>query len=233
MPWFSSNLTVEYVDHMGSDERVIEAMLASTDKIAAADDLARTPGRINWLMRDKHGSPFEHTALTAYVEAPIKVFREWHRHRIGFSYNEMSGRYVILPDRFYVAPPERPLVQIGRPGHYTYIAGTTDQYAQYLTLTEGAHNRAYVTYEKLLELGIAKEAARDVLGTGIYSKMFVTLNLRSAFSFLALRTNDPRAHHPSKPMWEIEQCALALEVIVATHWPLAYEAFNMNGRVSP
>lgn len=233
MTRFSSDLKVEYVDHMGHDQRVVEAMLASTDTAEAAADLERTPGRINWLMRDKHGSPFEHTALTCFVEAPIKVFREWHRHRIGFSYNEMSGRYVVLPDLFYVAPRHRPLVQVGRPGHYEYVMGDDDQYRRYCDTVQESHMRAYRDYEQLLDDGIAKEAARDVLGTGIYSKMFVTLNLRSALSFLALRTNDPRALAPSKPMWEINQCALKLEAIVEQHWPLSYAAFNDHKRVAP
>lgn len=233
MPNFTSDLTVEYIDHMGNDERVVQAMLASTDKQDAADDLTAQPGRINFLMRDKHGSPFEHTALTLFVQAPIKVFREWHRHRIGFSYNEMSGRYVVLPDLFYIAPPERPLGQVGKPGHYTYVPLDEDAYRLYVREMQEAHTYAYRKYERLLALGVAKEAARDCLGTGIYSKMFVTLNLRSAFSFLALRTNDPRALHPSKPMWEIEKCARQVEDIVAERWPLSYAAFNQMQRVAP
>lgn len=230
---FRSDMTVQYVDHMGSDESVIQAMLVSTDTQDAADDLIKQPGRINFLMRDRHGSPFEHTALTLYIEAPIMVFREWHRHRIGFSYNEMSGRYTVLPNVFYVPGSDRPLVQIGKPGAYSFVPAEPEAHAFAVGTIMDAHRVSYATYEALLEAGIAREMARSVLGVGIYSKMFVTLNARSCMSFLSLRTRHPDSHFPSFPQHEINMCADIVEEVFAKYFPLTHEAFNKNGRVAP
>ena len=86
-------------------------------------DAPRSKGLINFLMRDRHGSPFEHNSMTFYVQAPIFVFREFMRHRIA-SYNEESGRYRELRPVFYVPGPDRNLVQIGKTGAYEFIPGT-------------------------------------------------------------------------------------------------------------
>ena len=83
-------------------------------------------GLINYLMRDRHGSPFEHNSMTFYVQAPIFVFREFMRHRIA-SYNEESGRYRELRPVFYVPGPERNLVQVGKPGAYEFLPGSPEQ----------------------------------------------------------------------------------------------------------
>lgn len=230
---FRSDMTVDYIDHMGSDERVVQAMLVSTDTAAAAADMEKAPGRINFLMRDRHGSPFEHTAFTFYVEAPIFVFREWHRHRIGFSYNEMSGRYSELPPTFYVPGPERNLVQQGKPGAYTFVPGTEYQHGNVVLGIRDACTTAYTTYQRLLENGIAREIARAVLPVNTYSKMFVTLNARSLMSFLSLRTKDEASTFPSFPQREIEMCAEQVEVWFSTLFPLTHAAFQANGRVSP
>lgn len=230
---FRSTMVVKYVDHMGSDQRVIEAMLVSTDTVKAAQDMQKMPGRINWLVRDRHGSPFEHTALTLYVEAPIFVFREWHRHRIGFSYNEMSGRYSVLPGLFYFPDDQRNLRQVGKPGSYTYEPGTYSQKRSLEGTIRLSSRRAWGSYNTLLDQGIAKEVARMVLPVNIFSKMFVTLNARSAMAFLSLRTKDEASHFPSFPQREIEMCAEMVEAIFKEHWPLTHAAFVTNGRVCP
>jgi hypothetical protein len=91
-------------------------------------DSGRSAGLINYLMRDRHGTPFEHSSMTFYVQAPIFVFREFMRHRT-FSYNEESGRYRQLDPVFYVPGPGRMLVQAGKPGAYEFTAGTPEQHA--------------------------------------------------------------------------------------------------------
>lgn len=231
---FSSELTVDYRDHMGNDDAIIEAMLVST-KGADALDAKADFGRINFLARNRHGSPFEHTALKFYVRAPIAVFREWHRHRIGFSYNETSGRYRQLEPDFYLPPPERPLVQVGKPGAYTYAPGSPDQYDRTIATMKSTLEAEYEAYERLLADGVAKEVARGVLGVYLYTDMIVTLNARSAMAFLSLRTQfgADQAMFPSTPMWEIARCADQLEATFAELFPLTHRAFTENKRVCP
>ncbi|CAM5545814.1 Flavin-dependent thymidylate synthase [Streptomyces microflavus] len=91
-------------------------------------DPERSKGLINYLMRDRHGSPFEHNSMTFFISAPIFVFREFMRHRVGWSYNEESGRYRELEPVFYVPGTSRKLVQQGRPGKYEFVEGTEEQY---------------------------------------------------------------------------------------------------------
>lgn len=233
---FRSDVIARNRDHMGGDESVIEAMLVSTDNdqlVQEMLEIPKTDGRIRFLMKNRHGTPFEHNALKFYVEAPIFVFREWHRHRIGWSYNEQSGRYSELPPMFYVPPPERPIKQVGKPGAYTYVKGTDEEYAW---LIDDIKNQAlcqYMSYQERLKRGIAKEVSRMSLGVNIYSKMYATCNARSLMAFLSLRTTDITATFPSTPMWEIEAAARMTEHTLSTLFPLTYNAWNDFGRVAP
>lgn len=232
---FRSTMGVELIDFMGSDERVVEAMLVSTNKADAASELDRQPGRINFLMRDRHGSPFEHTAFTFLVDAPLFVFREWHRHRIGFSYNEISGRYSVLPPTYYIPAEGRPLIQMGKQGQYTYV-NRRDGGALYRWLRDDMMDEArtnYVRYVRRLDRGVAREVARMSLGVNIFSRMYVTCNARSLMSFLSLRTRRDHAMFKSGPQHEIEMCAELMELKFSQAFPLTHRAFEDNGRVAP
>lgn len=231
-----SDMTTIFRDGMGGDESVIEAMLVSSEDDFITQQMLEektTFGRINFLMANRHGTPFEHNALKFYVEAPIAVFREWHRHRIAWSYNEMSGRYKELAPMFYVPAPERPLVQVGKPGHYTFVPGTPEQYEEMVRDELEVYELAYAKYLKQLNDGIAKEVARFVLPVGIYSAMYATTNARALMAFLSLRTKDETSMFPSYPQREIEMCAEHMETVFAERFPLTYRAFVENGRVSP
>lgn len=236
---FRSDFTVDLVDAMGDDDSVLKAMLISTLKDDQVEDMSDDAkfGRIDFLMRNRHGTPFEHNAMTFRVEAPIAVFREWHRHRIGVSINEQSGRYVELPPMFYVPPPERPLVQTGKPGAYQYVPGSEEQHRTVVAGIKAQCEQAYHEYKRQLGIGIAKEVARGVLPVYLYSSMYWTCNARSLMAFLSLRTQHVLAKYPSKPMWEIEQCALLMEHNCegkfADRFPKTYRSFCENGRVAP
>lgn len=236
---FRSDVTVELVRSSASDADVLFAARVSTQgeqtlEAAQAGGEAgeRDRGLINYLMRDRHGSPFEHNSLTFYVQAPIFVFREFMRHRIA-SYNEESGRYRELQPVFYVPGPDRRLVQVGKPGHYEFEPGTAEQSALVDQETKAVTRASYEAYQRMLEAGVAREVARIVLPLNIYSSMYVTMNSRSLMNFLSLRTKREGTHFPSFPQREIEMCAEKMEDLWAELMPMTYSAFNANGRVAP
>lgn len=178
-------------------------------------------------------SPFEHGQLTFRVTAPIFVWREFMRHRIGFSYNEESGRYKVLDGVFYIPPEDRPLVQVGKAGHYTFETGSNEQYTIANNNLRLAYEMAWRSYNLQLKNGIAKEVARMCLPVATYSTAYVTCNPRSLMSFLSLRTKVADSMFPSFPQWEINQVANLLEGYFGKHFPETYYAFCDLGRVSP
>lgn len=237
---FRSDMTVKLVQSMGDDMSVVEAARVSTNLTAemlrergGSHVLSdKDAGLINYLMRDRHGTPFEHNGFTFFIEAPIFVFREFMRHRIA-SYNEESGRYKKLEPVFYVPTEKRGLVQFGKPGAYEFLQGSHDQWWIVTQETMKANEQAYRAYEEMLEQGVAREVARGVLPVNLYSSMFVTMNARALMNFLSLRTKREGTHFPSFPQREIEMVAEGMEEIFAEIMPVTYETFNKNGRVAP
>lgn len=236
---FRSDITVELVRSSAHDSDVLFAARVSTQgekTLEAAQDAdldaSRSKGLINFLMRDRHGSPFEHNSMTFYVQAPIFVFREFMRHRIA-SYNEESGRYRELRPVFYVPGPERNLVQIGKTGAYEFVPGTPEQTALVEAEVRASCEAAFASYQRMLDAGIAREVARIVLPLTIYSSMYVTMNARSLMNFLSLRTKREDSHFPSFPQREIEMAAEKMEQHFEQLMPLTHGAFNENGRVAP
>lgn len=235
-PVFRSDMTVELIKASASDADVIWAARVSTageqSLEEVGEDPARSAGLINYLARERHGSPFEHTSMTFFVSAPIFVFREFMRHRIA-SYNEESGRYRELQPVFYVPAPERKLIQVGKTGAYTFIDGTKEQYDITVTAMKESYLFVYERYQKMLEAGIAREVARAVLPVGLYSSMYVTMNARALMNFLSLRTSRAGSHFPSYPQREIEMVAEIMEEHFARLMPLTHGAFEKSGRIAP
>ena len=237
---FRSDVTVELIRHSASDADVLFAARVSTQGEQTLEGAMQSTGEvekrdrglINYLMRDRHGSPFEHNSMTFYVQAPIFVFREFMRHRIA-SYNEESGRYRELRPVFYVPGPERKLIQVGKPGAYEFEDGTAEQTALVEQETMAVTRAAYEAYQRMLEAGVAREVARIVLPLNIYSSMYVTMNARSLMNFLSLRTKREGTHFPSFPQREIEMVAEKMEAFWAELMPYSYATFNENGRVAP
>jgi len=233
---FRSDMTGELIKHAASDADVIWAARVSTkgeQSLADVDaDPARSAGLINFLMRDRHGTPFEHSSMTFYVQAPIFVFREFMRHRT-FSYNEESGRYRTLEPVFYLPGPDRKLVQSGKPGAYIFSEGTAEQHALVTDTVRAACRQSYEAYLEMLEAGVAREVARTVLPVGLYSSMYATCNARALMNFLSLRVKHSDATFPSFPQREIEMVAEQMEALWAGLMPLTHAAFERNGRVAP
>jgi thymidylate synthase (FAD) len=231
------DVTVELVKHSASDTDVLWAARVSTAGEQSLEELTKDPerskGLINYLMRDRHGSPFEHNSMTFFISAPIFVIREFMRHRAGWSYNEESGRYRELRPVFYVPGKERKLVQQGRPGKYEFVAGSEEQREAALAVMAESYERSYAAYQELLAAGVAREVARSTLPVGLFSSMYATCNARSLMHFLGLRTQHELARVPSFPQREIEMVGELMEAEWAELMPLTHAAFNANGRVAP
>ncbi|GLW06561.1 flavin-dependent thymidylate synthase [Microtetraspora sp. NBRC 13810] len=236
-PRFLDDVTVELVRHSAADSDVLFAARVSTAGEQSLEELHKDPerskGLINYLMRDRHGSPFEHNSMTFFVSAPIFVFREFHRHRSGWSYNEESGRYRELRPVFYLPGEGRRLVQQGKPGRYEFVPGTAGQHKLVAEVMEGSYRQSYAAYQEMLEAGIAREVARAVLPVGLFSTMYATCNARSLMHFLSLRTRTEESRVPSFPQREIEMVAEKMEAAWARLMPLTHAAFVANGRISP
>jgi thymidylate synthase (FAD) len=226
-------LSVELIRSYAFDNTVVEAARISTGTEVGRELDQGGEALIGFLMRNRHGTPFEHNSMTFRIHAPIVVWREFMRHRIGFSYNEESGRYKKLAPVFYVPGVNRLLIQVGKAGAYTFERGTAEQYEKGIAAQVPLFEHAWSTYVYLLDLGWAKELARMVLPVALYSTAYVTCNARSLMSFLSLRTADENSSYPSYPMYEIEQVALQMEGYWRNLMPVTQEAFNKHGRVSP
>lgn len=185
-------------------------------------------GLINYLMRYKHGTPFEHNAFRFHVKCPIFVAREWFRHRIG-SFNEFSARYSEMPSTFYTPQAESIRQQHGKQGNYEYtpIFETRERDAREArrAIME-ANERAYGTYLYLIQLGVAKEQARLVLPVNIYTEFYWTVNARALMNFLELRTG-------AAAQDEIREYAFAAEKMFEEVMPETYKAWTVNGRICP
>ena len=233
---FREDMSVELVKSSASDADVIWAARVSTagDKSLedVGSDASKSEGLINYLARERHGSPFEHTSMTFFISAPIFVFREFMRHRIA-SYNEESGRYRELKPVFYIPSKERKLVQIGKAGAYTFVDGTPEQYEITVKSIKETCILAYGNYQKMLDAGVAREVARAVLPVTLYSSMYVTMNARALMNFLSLRTSRDGSHFPSYPQREIEMVAEKMEAEFAKLIPITYGAFQKSGRIAP
>jgi thymidylate synthase (FAD) len=182
-------------------------------------------GLIRFLMRERHGTPFEHNAFRFHIRAPIFVAREWFRHRVG-SFNEFSMRYARATDDFYIPAPEDVRSQVGKPGAYSFepvaddVAETTREELQQV------YEAAYATYERLVELGVARELARAALPVGAYTEFYWTVNARALMNFLSLRNSEMAQR-------EIRRYAEACERFLAERMPITYEAFVAAGRRAP
>lgn len=188
---------------------------------------AKDRGLVNFLARERHGTPFEHAFFRFEVKAPIFVFREWHRHRIGVSINEQSGRYMQLEREFYIPAEEDYRVQRGKPGAYHFEQDTdTERIAKSRAEIERISNEAFDEYERQLEAGVAKEIARIVLPLNTYSTMWYSMNPRSLMAFLSLR-NAPNAQK------EIMKYAEVMEEIATLVMPESFKAFVEHGRKTP
>jgi thymidylate synthase (FAD) len=182
-------------------------------------------GLIRFLMRERHGTPFEHNAFRFHIRAPIFVAREWFRHRVG-SFNEFSMRYARATDDFYVPAPEDVRSQVGKPGAYSFEPVTDELAETTREELQQVYETAYAAYERLVELGVARELARAALPVGAYTEFYWTVNARALMNFLSLRNSETAQR-------EIRRYAEACERFLAERMPITYDAFVAAGRRAP
>jgi thymidylate synthase (FAD) len=182
-------------------------------------------GLIRFLMRDRHGTPFEHNSFRFHIRCPLFVAREWMRHRVG-SFNEFSLRYAKATDDFYVPEAEDVRSQVGKPGAYSFEPVSDEVAEETREKLQAVYEHAYATYQELVELGVARELARCALPVGAYTEFYWTINARSLMNFLSLRNAETAQR-------EIRRYAAACEVFLEQKMPVTYAAFVAAGRVAP
>jgi thymidylate synthase (FAD) len=206
---------VRLIDHMGSDLSVVNAARVSFGKRKEAFEEGDTK-LIGYLAQHEHTSPFRHTAMTLHVKAPIFVFRQWMKHRIGSEFNEISGRYVEFPeDEFFVPEVFRRQAKVNKQGSEGAIdAEHADRaLASYLESCRSAVTH----YKELLSLGVCREQARCVLPVALYSEVYWTVSLQAVAHFIRLRSD-------SHAQWEIQQYAAAVRSLVEPFYPASLAA---------
>jgi thymidylate synthase (FAD) len=209
---------------MASDLSVVNAARVSfarrKEQMEEADE-----GLIRFLMRDRHGTPFEHNAFRFHIRTPIFVAREWFRHRIG-SFNEFSMRYAKATDDFYVPEAEDVRSQVGKPGAYSFEPVDDELAERTREELRDVYEHAYETYTRLVEAGVARELARIVMPVGAYTEFFWTVNARALMNFVSLRAAETAQR-------EIRRYADAVEQFFAKEMPVTHAAFVAANRVAP
>jgi thymidylate synthase (FAD) len=211
-------------DAMADDLSVVNGARVSFARRKLEMD-ASDEGLIRFLMRDRHGSPFEHNAFRFHIRCPIFVAREWFRHRIG-SLNEFSMRYAKATDDFYVPDAADVRSQVGKPGAYSFEPVSDELAEQAREELQAVYDHAFDAYERLVEAGVARELARAVMPVGAYTQFYWTVNARALMNFVSLRNSE-------FAQLEIRRFAEAVEVFFAERMPLTQAAFVANDRTSP
>lgn len=198
----------------GSDLDIVNAARVSfggmSDTFGTRDEKL-----IHYLLSHQHTSPFEHTHMVFHVKLPIYIARQWVRHRIGVSYNEVSGRYTQVPLEFYIPQQWRVQDKVNRQGSVRAdIPEGQECFDSYKKLLEAAGK----TYDNLLQAGVAKELARGVLPLCTYTQFIFTCNLVSLFHFVKLRYD----HHAQ---WEIQQYAKGMLELSYAYFPISINAW--------
>jgi thymidylate synthase (FAD) len=211
-------------DAMASDLSVVNSARVSFGRRKEEMDES-DEGLVRFLMRDRHGTPFEHNAFRFHIRAPIFVVREWMRHRVG-SFNEFSMRYAKATSDFYVPEADDVRSQVGKPGAYSFEPVDAELAEQTREELKAVYDQAFETYERLVEAGVARELARSVIPVGAYTEFYWTVNARALMNFVSLRTAETAQR-------EIRRYAEAVEVFLAEKMPVTHAAFVAAGRVAP
>jgi thymidylate synthase (FAD) len=215
---------VRLVDYLGGDDRIVQAARVSYG--AGTKSVREDAALIDYLLRHAHTSPFEQVVLTFHLKMPIFVARQWMRHRTARA-NEISGRYSVLPNEFYLPEPEQIRLQSRRNKQGRDDASVpVDLQEKVLRLLRTEQEARYAEYEELLEEGLARELARVHLPLSLYTEMYWQIDLHNLMHFLRLRM-DAHAQYEIRAYGEaLARCARAVA-------PRAYASFEehvLHGR---
>jgi thymidylate synthase (FAD) len=209
---------VRLVEHMGSDLSIVRNARVSYDaEWRAGNDDGKDTKLLNYLLKNKHTSPFESCVFTFDVKAPIFVFRQWHRHRT-WSFNEISARYAELPEEYYVPKPDQITTQSAS-NKQMRTETQHPQAAGYAAMIDASNKNAFTNYKIMIANGVPRELARSVLPVGTYSHMFGTVDLHNLFHFLKLRLH-------SHAQYEIRVYAEAMLELIEPIVPISTAAFR-------
>jgi thymidylate synthase (FAD) len=207
---------VRLVDYLGGDQRIVQAARVSYGE--GTKTTREDKGLIHYLLRNLHTSPFEQVIMTFHCKLPIFVARQWIRHRTA-RLNELSGRYSVMRDEFYVPDDTRVQAQSADNKQGSGASLPTDIARRVLKLIADGQERAYRDYKALIDDEVARELARINLPLSLYTEWYWQIDLHNLFHFLRLRL-DPHAQY------EIREYALAMARCAQAVAPLAYEAFE-------
>lgn len=203
---------VRYIDHHGSDLRIVEAARISYRSPSKGDGADKK--LIGYLYKNKHTSPFEMVKVTMNIKLPIFVMRQYVRHRMQ-NLNEVSARYTELPNEFYIP-------QTWRAQDVKNKQGSVAADLQHETLTTTVREQcaqAYATYQGLLDQGVAREMARMVLPVNIYTEIYSCWDLKNLLHFVTLRED---AHAQA----EIQDYGRAIKSILTELFPWTMDAYE-------
>lgn len=239
-----TDILAEPIGGFGGDWLVADAARVSATQAEGRGERVATErdkNLITDLVKLRHGGPFQHGALTFYVEVPIFVAREWRTHKIlmhqttdDMGYSEASARYRPLRGEFWMPGPDRPIQKTHGYKAMRPSAVVADREVYNLMTADlhTAYQAAWYAYENILALDILPEVARACLPVATYTAMYVTCNPRSLMHFCSLRVNSVDSAVPTYPQLEIEFAAKALERVFQAGWPVTWRAWVDNGRSS-
>jgi len=206
-------MNVDYVDHMGSDLTVVNAARVSFAK--HSDELSVSDVKlIHYLAKHNHWTPFGHPQITLRIKAPIFVRTQLFKHKVGFTENEVSRRYVDdEPEFFFPVFRQRPDNGMKQ--------GSKDEFPANLEMCEAillsAHNIALKAYKMLLAENVAPEQARMVLPQSMYTEWYWSFSLAAGCRMLKQRL-DPHAQA------ETREVAQKIAAIIEPLFPVSYKA---------
>lgn len=205
------NGIVRLVSFMGGDDAVVQAARVSFGK--GITDPGRDRTLLNYLMANRHETPFEHSVFKFHIKCPIFVARQWFRHRMA-SYNEISGRYTKMKEEFCL--PDKLRTQKAR--NYKFELVDEDLNDELKQKISDSYDYCYKVYKELLDKGVAKEHARIVLPLSLYTQFYWSINARALLNFLSLRLDE-------HAQYEIRQYAEAISNVMKEKMPWTYDAF--------
>jgi len=204
---------VRYIDHLGTDERIVEAARVSYGSASKGPEADKK--LLKYLYTHRHTSPFEQCSITFNIKMPIVCMRQFVRHRT-FRLNEWSGRYSKLDPEFYIPDEWRTQDTVNKQGS---IEDKEFEHGKATMAMAEACGFVYQKYEQLLDMGVAKEMARFILPLNIFTEIYVNCDLHNLMHFLTLRMDS----HAQK---EIQEIAFAMHKIMCKLYPWTGEAFD-------